>query len=176
MIPSSAGRRYAEAAFQVAQSDRAVERWLNDLRIAADGVAGNSATLFFKDPKVTREEKLATLQQLFPSVQPHVMNLLRMLAVRDRLHLMPAIYREFQSLERDARGIVTAEVTVARPFDDGERAEIGRRLAQATGKQVEVRLHVNPSILGGIVVRIGDQLIDASVAGRLERLRHEMAV
>jgi len=67
-------------------------------------------------------------------------------------------------------------VTVARELTDAERADVQRRLAQATGKQIDLTTEIDPSILGGIVIRMGDRLIDASVAGRLERLRQDLAV
>lgn len=153
----------------------AVADWVRELESASDALTGPSASIFFKDPKVTRAEKLATLKRLLPGSRTDVMNLLKMLAVRDRLNLLPALYSDFQNLDRQARGVVEAEVTVARPFGEAEREDITRRLSQATGKQVDVQMKVDPRILGGIVVRIGDELIDASVAGRLARLRHQMA-
>lgn len=176
MRPSSAARRYAEAAFEVAAQTRAVAEWLRQLGDVRDGLESSTAALFFKDPNVTRDQKLETLAVLFPDVGPEVMNLLKMLAVRDRLHLLPAICRDMEALDRQARGVLEAEVTVARPFGQDEKNDIARRLADATGKHVDVQMNVDPSLLGGIVVRIGDELIDASVAGRLARLRHQMAI
>jgi F-type H+-transporting ATPase subunit delta len=130
----------------------------------------------FRDPETQRSDKLAVLEKLLPSVGPEVLNLLRLLVLRDRIPLVPQIRAEFVRLDREARGVVEADVTVARAYDREEQNEIQRRLAEATGKKVELRLHVDPQILGGIVVRIGDRLIDGSVSGRLQRLRHEMAV
>lgn len=77
---------------------------------------------------------------------------------------------------RAARGVVEAEVKVARPVTQPEEQEITQRLRTLTGKEVQIHLAVDPSILGGVVVRIGDQVVDASVAGRLDRLRQELAV
>jgi F-type H+-transporting ATPase subunit delta len=104
------------------------------------------------------------------------MNLLRILVSRQRMHLLPNIVREFEALELEARGIAEADVTVARSVGEAEQEVIARRLSEITGKQVHVQVHVDPGILGGIVVRIGDQLIDSSVAGRLQRLRQRLAV
>jgi F-type H+-transporting ATPase subunit delta len=176
MRPSSTALRYSEAAFAVAQEAGTVERWRRDLDTAAQVLGSREAREFFREPRVGREEKLAAIDQLLPSVGGDVRNLLRLLALRDRVSLVSAVRDEFIRLDREARGIVEADVTVAREYGDTERAEIERRLAGATGKRVEVKIHVDPSILGGIVVRVGDRLIDGSVAGRLQRLRHEMAV
>lgn len=176
MRPSTVARRYAQAAFDVARDQRQTDAWLRDLERAAETLSDPRAALYFRDPKVTSDDKLAVLPEFFPGIRAEVMNLLRMLAQRERLSLVPSIYREFQSLDRQDKGIVEAEVTVARPFTEAERGEIARRLADATGKRVEMHVIVDASILGGIVVQIGDRLTDASVAGRLERLRHDLAV
>lgn len=176
MRPSTAGRRYAEAAFEVAREDGDTRRWLSDLEVAAEALSDPRVEPFFRDPDEPRERKLQALADMFPNFPPHVLNLLRTLASRDRLSLLRPIVREFRELDRRARGVLEAHVTVARPLSDQERADVARRLEEATGKRVDLEAEVNPAILGGIVVRIGDRLIDASVAGRLERLRHEMAV
>jgi F-type H+-transporting ATPase subunit delta len=144
--------------------------------MAADTVEQPDIAEFFRDPKVSREEKVETVGHTFQSMRPHVVNLVRILAARDRVHLLPSIVQEFVALDREARGILEARVTVARPIDSREQEEVRRRLEQVTGKTVEIHTDVDPSILGGIVVRMGDKLIDASVAGRLQRLRQEMAV
>ncbi len=176
MRHSSAARRYAHAAFDVARQNHDVDLWLRDLKSAAEALADVTVAHYFKDPNVPTEAKLTTLERVFPDVSTQVANLLRMLALRERLHLLPAIHEEFESLDREARGVVEAEATVARTFEDSEREQIARQLSNATGKTVEVQMKVDPAILGGIIVRIGDRLIDASVSGRLERLRQVMAV
>ena len=176
MRPSSTAVRYAEAAFDVAQQDGDLDGWLSDLQVAVDALQDSQTSAYFKDPSVAIERKMEALERGFSSARPHVLNLLRVLVSRHRLHLLPAILQEFQELERQARGIVEAEITVARELDENERARIGVQLDELTGRTVEVRTRVDPSILGGVVVRIGDRLIDASVAGRLQRLRQEMAV
>jgi F-type H+-transporting ATPase subunit delta len=168
--------RYAEAAFEVAREERAVERWLRDLETAQRALMRPETIRVFREPQIERSKKLEILQQLLPSVQPSVLNLLKLLTLRDRVALLPQVGAEFVRLDREARDVVEAEVTVAREYDETERSEIRLRLAAATGGQVELQFHVDPRILGGIVVRIGDRLIDGSVSGRLQRLRHEMAV
>jgi F-type H+-transporting ATPase subunit delta len=173
--PSPVARRYAEAAFQVAHQDGNTAEWLEQLRTATRVLSDAEVARLFKDPSVSRSVKLLSLERLFPGFRPRVLNLLRMLTVRTRLYLLPAFLREFEALDRQERGILEAEVTVARPLTDAERSDVEQRLRSSTGKAVEVETHVDPEILGGIIVRVGDRLFDASVAGRLERLRHQMA-
>lgn len=176
MRPSTTARRYAEAAFQVAQQDGNVADWLRYLEEASDVLREQQIALYFKDPKHGTQQKLEKLDEVFGNYPEHVLNLMRVLIVNQRLGLLPQIAGEFSALDREARGVVDADVTVARPMTDDERAQIEKRLEAVTGKQVELYPHVDPRILGGIVIRIGDRLIDASVAGRLQRLRQELAV
>lgn len=176
MRPSTTARRYAEAAFAVAENDGQVATWLEQLQGAADVLREQQASSYFKDPAVGLSNKLAKVGEVFSGYSPHVLNLLRLLVTNQRLALLPQIASEFSDLDRQKRGVLDAEVTVARPMSEGERAQIEERLRQTTGKQVELHAHVNPLILGGIVIRIGDKLIDASVAGRLQRLRQQLAV
>jgi F-type H+-transporting ATPase subunit delta len=159
----------------VAGEDGNVSEWLDHLARAAEIVRRPEPAAFFKDPNVSQKDKAGALESLFADVPAHVLNLLRLLAITGRLHLVPSIVAEMRDLDRSARGIVEAEVTVARPLSDSEVAEIGRRLGDATGKTIEMRAGVDESILGGIVVRMGDRLVDASVKGRLDRLRGELA-
>jgi F-type H+-transporting ATPase subunit delta len=174
--PSTTARRYAEAAFDVAQADGNVDVWLQDLGAVEEALRRPVVSAFFEDPNVGRDERLQTLPMLFPNAPQHVLNLLRLLATRHRMHLVPSVVREFEALVHEARGVLEASVTVARPIDEAERTEIAQRLGQATGKTVEVQTHVDPSIIGGVVIRVGDQLIDASISGRLQRLRQQLAV
>lgn len=176
MRPSSTARRYAEAAFDVARQDGEADRWLIDLRGVQDLLERPLVRQYFDEPNVSREEKVETLPRIFPNVPEHVLNLLRILTIKHRMHLVPAITDELERLMREARGLTEATVTVARPIDDREQQEIARRLGQVLDKQVDIHIEVDDRIIGGIVIRVGDQLIDASVAGRLERLRQELAV
>jgi F-type H+-transporting ATPase subunit delta len=129
---------------------------------------------YFRDPNVGEDQRLGTIGIGFAGIGPQTLNLLRILAVKQRLYLLPPILREFEELERTARGMAEAHIVVARPVDEQEEKGIADQLTQSIGKTVEVRIEVDPAILGGIVVRIGDRLIDASVAGNLQRLRQQM--
>ncbi|MGH2443169.1 MAG: F0F1 ATP synthase subunit delta [Chloroflexota bacterium] len=176
MRPSPIARRYADAAFDVAQQDGSAEAWTRDLKSASGTISMPEVSQFFKDPNISHTDKIATLDRLFSNTGPEVMNLIAMLTLRDRLSLLPAILAEFVARDRAARGIVEAHITVARPYGEKEEDGITQRLCNVTGKTVEVRVTVDPAILGGIIIRIGDRLVDASVRGRLHRLRSEMAV
>ncbi|MGH2489514.1 MAG: ATP synthase F1 subunit delta, partial [Candidatus Limnocylindria bacterium] len=84
---------------------------------------------------------------------------------------VPAMRRHFEELVRRERGIARAEIRTAMPLDDEDRAELGRMLERLAGREVELTEQVDPTLIGGVSVRIGDQLYDASVRSRLVRLR-----
>jgi F-type H+-transporting ATPase subunit delta len=176
MRPSATARRYAEASFDVAREDGDVERWLSDLTTAVQQAQDPNVDSYFKDPSMAAHEKLDAVPYVFPKLHPYVQNLLRELVSRHRLHLLPSVVNEFTRLEREAQGLADAFVTVARPLTDAEGEDIARRIGEQLGKRVSVHVHVEPTILGGIVVRVGDRLFDASVATKLQRLRQEMAL
>lgn len=176
MRPSTTARRYAEAAFDVARASGQTDDWLREMQSAQATYNRDIVRSYFADPNVSREEKIETLPRLFPGLSEHVLNLLRVLTLKHRMHLLPSVVAEFERLAREARGVLEATVTVARPVTESEQLEIHQRLRALTGKEVHIQMAVDPSILGGVVVRIGDQVIDASVEGRLDRLRQELAV
>jgi len=101
-------------------------------------------------------------------------NLVRLLVQRSNLELVGAISTEYQRLLNQKRGVVSALVTSATPLTADEDTAIRQRVAQMTGTTVDVRTAVDPELIGGLTVRIGDRLIDASVKGRLERLREQL--
>ena len=102
-------------------------------------------------------------------------NLLTLIVRRRRVESLPNIAREYPPPLQRRAGIVEATATSAAPLDDQELAALRSRLEQMTGGKVELETSVDPSLLGGIQVRLGDLLIDGSVRGRLERLRNRLA-
>ena len=98
------------------------------------------------------------------------MNLLLLLLKRHRLALLPRILETYQELYNKEKGIVVADVTAAVPLDEAHRQQVADQLSRITGKTIELRMHTDPRILGGLITRIGDELIDASVATRLAEL------
>ncbi len=169
---STAARRYAEAAFEVARRDGTLERWLDDLRLAADVVAQPDTAPVVDNPAIpfgTRREILGKL--LEGRVAPGAYNLVLLLAERGRLSAVPAVAAEYKRLVDRERGIVVATVASAVPLEAAELEAIGARIREMTGSRAEIVTAIDPDLIGGVTVRIGDRLIDASVRGRLERLR-----
>jgi F-type H+-transporting ATPase subunit delta len=166
--------RFAEAAFAVALEMRQLDAWLEALDQASSIFDNHAAALFLTSPVVPAAKKQAVLAELLPNVSPEVGRFLAILAHRDRLELVPEIAQVFRRLLNEHRGIAVAQVTTAVPIDERQKSVIASRLGQRVGKTVLVETRVDPSILGGVIAQIGDNVIDGSVRGRLERLRRAL--
>ncbi|MCI0346921.1 MAG: F0F1 ATP synthase subunit delta [Chloroflexi bacterium] len=173
--PTPAARRYAEAGFELALRDHALEAWRDGLNNAAALVAEPRVRSVLEDPGRPFEERAQVIDGLLGARVPaHVGNLIRLLAKRGRLEILPLVAREYQRLLNRQRGIVEATVTSAAPLDAAERDALEARIRAMTGSQVDLRTVVDPALIGGLTVRVGDTLLDASVRGRLERLREQL--
>jgi F-type H+-transporting ATPase subunit delta len=168
----AAGRRYAQAVFEIARDTGTLDRWLADLQ-AINTIFGNDAAVgSLENPKLTEETKRGIVDDLLSktTVGPLVRNLVLLLVHRSRLSLVPRIVEAFGEMYNKEKGIVVAEVTTAVPLDEAHIKRVGDRLSQITGKKVDLRTRTDPRILGGMITRIGDELIDSSVATRLAEL------
>lgn len=176
-MPSRGGsaRRYAQAVFELAQESGTLDAWTRDLSLMAEVFSDGSVSTYFRNPKRRAETAQATAQRMFEGrVQPQALNMLQMLARQQRTDLLPLIHERFEALLRESQGIVIADVTTAVPVDQAEQRQIGEQLARITGKRVQLRMQVDPSIIGGLVARIGDKLIDGSVTTSLQQLRQRL--
>ena len=172
---SSTARRYAEAVFEIAERDGTVDRWLTQLNDMAEAVSRPEVVRRLEDPHVQLEVRAKALHDVAGNeMLPQMDNLLGLVLRRRRLDSLPQIAREFKRLFNRRAGVVDATATSALRLDQQELAALTTRLETMTGKKVELVTAVDPSILGGIQVRIGDTLYDGSVRGRLERLRSRL--
>lgn len=168
---TSSARRYAEAAFQLAERDGVIEPWLRHLQAVAGALGDEQVVRALENPAIPLKQREAAISAAAKGAPVQVRNLLLLLLRRDRLGLVPRVAAEYKRLYDQREGITPAIVTSALPLDKAEVKEIRDRLQQLTGGTVELDFRVDPSLLGGVVVRLGDQLLDGSVRGRLERLR-----
>jgi F-type H+-transporting ATPase subunit delta len=173
--PTSAARRYAEAIFEIASRDGTHDRWETDLALAAALVSDERIARIVNNPAVPLAIRAKTLEGMLGGrlAQPAI-NLVKLLDVRGRLVLLPAIAAQYVRLLDRARGVVAATVTSAAPLDGGETAAVRSRIEAMTTRTVRLTPVVNPALIGGLTVQVGDRLIDASVRGRLERLRDQL--
>ncbi len=173
---SSSARRYAEAAFEIALRDGTLEQWLEQLQRAASATSEGRSSHRLEDPAVPFEVRAeALLSALGPDLLPTVRNMLLLVVRRRRVDTLPRIAREFRRLYNRRAGVTEATATSAAPLPPDEVEALRTRLEAIAGGRVELQLNTDPSLLGGIEVRLGDTLIDGSVRGRLERLRSRLA-
>jgi F-type H+-transporting ATPase subunit delta len=169
-----AGRRYALAVLEIARSDGSFESWSR----AIDGLASLTQRPEFvaalQADGMTDEKFTAVVRQVVPEIRQVELNLFRVLRSKTRLALGPSIASYFTELLDRERGIVRARLRTAVPLDEQQLSAVRQRLTSQTAATVELEAEVDPSILGGAVLQIGDQLIDGSTRRRLQRLRQEL--
>lgn len=171
----SAARRYAEAAFQVAERDGTVETWRRELADAAVIVGQPAIGHTLANPSIALETRAAAVETTFGQVAGRpVLNLIQLMLRRGRIEDLPHVATEFRRLDNARQGITIATATAAASLSADEVAALTKRLEDLTGGRIELDVKVDPSLLGGLVVQVGDRLIDGSVRGRLERLRNQL--
>lgn len=174
MAVTARARRYARAAFEVAVESGDPESWLHQLHQVSAAFANSELRSVLKNPNVPMEQKLSSVQRILPDLQPGVANLVRLLIARQHPDIVAGIAEAFAAYLNQYRGKADASVVSARPLNEDDLTLIRHRLHALTGRTVEVQSLVDPLLIGGIVIRVGDQLIDASVATRLDRLHQRL--
>jgi F-type H+-transporting ATPase subunit delta len=170
----SAPRRYAEAAFQLATRDGSIETWRRELEQAGAATDGQLMDVL-ANPALPLDERLEAANRVFANLGQSVRNLIFLLVRRHRIEQLPRVVAEFIRLDERRQGIVHANATSAAPLTDLEVKALTARLEQMTGGRIALETDVDAALLGGLIVRVGDRLIDGSVRGRLERLRNQLA-
>jgi F-type H+-transporting ATPase subunit delta len=171
----SGARRYAEAAFQVAMRDDTLTAWRAELDLAAEIAADPRALTVLANPAIPTDRRVEVLTELLGGhLSRPVLNLIHLLLRRGRIEELPRVAAEFRRLDDARQGITHATATSAAALSPDEVRAITARLEQSTGGRVALDVEVDPSLLGGLIVRVGDRLIDGSVRGRLERLRNQL--
>jgi F-type H+-transporting ATPase subunit delta len=167
----TAARRYAEAAFEIGRDDRTLDAWERDLARLRAVLANDEVRALAEHPAVAYADKETVLRRVAGDVSAEAMNLVLLMIRRGRPGAIEKMVERFGELVRRERGVALAEVRTALPLDDEQRVALTERLHELTDQEIEINEVVDESLIGGITVRIGDQLYDASVRTRLERLR-----
>jgi len=164
---------YAEALLQVAESRQETDTVAAQVRdLLALWHSSAQLRQAMASPVLEPEAKKAALVALFDGqVTPSVQNLLKLLADRQRIAVLDAVLERFLELYRELRHITLAKVSSATPLSEEQQAQLNQKVQAIAGTQaVEFDLHVDPALIGGFVVNLGSQVIDASLAGQVRRL------
>jgi F-type H+-transporting ATPase subunit delta len=177
MTVNTYARRYSQAIFRMALQEKDLNRWQTDLRKVATLMKDSALAALFANPKITGEEKSKTLTQRLGEINPLAVKLVLLLAAKGKLAAIDDIAEDYQTLVDNYRGIEgteIAEVTTAIPLDDADKLKIAQRITEIVGKPVQLRPKVDPAIIGGIIIRVGDKLIDGSLRSKLAALRKDL--
>lgn len=173
MADPQAAKRYAQAAFQIALANGTIDQWSDGLKDVATVLSESTIAPLLADRKVPVEHRQAMLDRAL-DISPLVLNLARLLVVKGRSMEAAAVSKQFDEMADEQRGIAHASVTTAVELTPEQLKAIEDRLSTQLGKQVQATATVDPAILGGVVVKVGDKLVDGSVRSRLKRLRREL--
>lgn len=168
-------RPYAVAVFRLAKEKKALAKWSEMLGLASAVAADAQMHALIEDPKLAS----ADLERLFISIcgdrlDVSGINLIRLLVEYDRLALLPEIASIYEDLKAQDEGTLDAEITAASKLDDKQVKTLVSQLQIKFGKKVEAHVKVDPEIIGGIKIVVGDTVIDASVRGRLQELAYTL--
>jgi F-type H+-transporting ATPase subunit delta len=168
-------RRYGRAVFEIALERKELDRWQGDLKkIAALGDDAAFMALI-ENPKVGFEKKEKLLAKVLGDVSPLARNLVYLLVSRGRLGLVGEIAEDYHRLLDSYRGIEHAEVVTAVPLDAKEKKQLEEHLGAVVGKKIVLETSVDPSLVGGMVARVGGKLLDGSTRSQLLALKKELA-
>ena len=167
---------YSRALFEVAQEHDALDEVHEQLGQFADALEEDrELKLFFFSPYFSSEEKRDAVARVVDGGNEQLVNFLELLAERHRMPVLFRMRRRFDALWAEERRLLPVSVTSAVELDEQLVQSIGERIEEQTGRTVELSSNVDPYVLGGLVVRVGNLVLDASVRNRLEQLRKQVA-
>lgn len=167
-------RHYAQAVFQIALEQKALDRWQSDLDKIDEIARTELLHTFLDSTKIPFEDKVKILSEQLKGVNPLALNLVYLLISRDQVRLLPEIVDEYRRITNRYYGIAQADVTTAVDIDEAEKKRIVEYLERVTGKKVTPRFAVNPKLIGGLVARIDGKLLDGSTRSKLELLKKQL--
>ena len=167
---------YARALFEAAQDHDVLDRVHEELGEFAEALENDrNLQVFLFSPYFSSEEKREGVRKIVSDADERTLNFLELLAERHRMPALFRIKREFDALWADEHKLLPVTVTSAVELDEGVVEEIGNRIQEQTGRTVELSTNVDPDVLGGLMVRVGNKVLDGTVRNRLERLRKQVA-
>ena len=176
MLANQLASKYAQAIFELAAENNMLDQVETELKLVESTIEEYSdlSTLIYH-PRVQGQAKKETLSKIFSQdVADIVLKFLKLLVDKRRETALPAIIREYIKFANEARNIVEAEVTTAIPLDHDQQTALINKLTLVTGKTIVLKTQINKAIIGGVIVQIGDKLIDGSITRQLKMLKNTL--
>jgi len=173
-MASAAARRYARAAFQIALERDELDIWRGDLERLSQAVKDPLLFAFLENPKIHLDSKIKVLRQVLAGINPMVMNLVMLLVSRGRLNIVTDVAKEYARMVDEKKGIAHADVQAAVSLSSDDEDKLARRLGDIIGSKVVVSTDVAPEIIGGLIIKVGDKLIDGSTKSKFTALKKSM--
>lgn len=175
MLKGAIARRYAEAIFDIARRQNTIDRTKDDVDEIAKLFAHRKLAYLLSEPKVPAQRKETVLREgLASKVLPTSLNLALLVVQRELVEAMPGIAKELDRLYLDYKNEAIAEVTTATELDEKQLSLIKQALEETTHKHILINTKIQPDILGGVIARVGDQIIDGSIRYRLSALQKRL--
>jgi F-type H+-transporting ATPase subunit delta len=172
---SKAARRYSIALYSLAQERLVVNELANDFTYCLELIHANrDLELFFHNPSINKRKKFIVIKEIFEGkVGALALNFLNLLVTRGRESLTKDIMIDFLNLKKEKDGIIDVKVTTSFEMNEEEKSALSRKIESRTGKKSDTKYHIDKSLIGGFVAKIGDTVLDASVKRQLELLREQ---
>ncbi len=177
-------RPYAQAAFEIASDSKGLDKWSDALAVAKDLLSDGQVTKFLANPKLTDDERLSFLTDLFASAggktsflaggNKHGTNFLKLLLEYERIAVLPEIADHFDALKANIENTVDVTVTSASPLSAAQQKAITTALEARLGREVNLETEIDENLIGGAVISAGDVVIDGSLRARLEGLSNAL--
>lgn len=176
MLNKSVARRYAEAFFSIARDNNKIDEFQQELeKIVATIKETESLEEFLAHLLIPAKAKKEVLSQIFAGqISPLTLNFIMMIVDKRRENYIGVIVDQYKDMADESRNIVMAEMVAAREVPEDEVKSLADKLSASSGKTVKLQVKVDPSLLGGIKLRLGDRIIDGTVAKKLEMMKSQL--
>ncbi|WP_174614933.1 F0F1 ATP synthase subunit delta [Virgibacillus ihumii] len=170
--------RYADALFAIANEQGKTEQLMEEFEVLDEIFRSNKElNAFLEHPRVSNTRKKQFLDEVFNDFSANVKNTLKILVERHRTEIIPSIINHYAKLVNDAKGIAEATVYSARELSEAEKEQLEKTFAKRLNKQtVKLESVVDPSVLGGVKVRVGNSIYDGTISGKLQRLERNIGI
>lgn len=174
-MSTKAARRYAQALLELAEENEGAQRWGKDLERLSQICSNPDMQRLLKSAALPAERKQAALTSALTGMPKLVVNFAKLAVANRQADVLTHIGTQFAEMAAERAGIVTAQAFTAAPLSQEMAAKLGKALQAATGsRKVEVKGQIDPSVIGGVKLRIGDKLWDGSVQGQLDAMRAQL--